>query len=126
MGDDSTTPNAKRRPKKPIITHSSILILSSFIVGIAVQRILPPDQVLLVLGAGVIGMLSYLGLDYVSRHRAERREIEAEVKQAEKLEGRLNKHVPPSIQPARVAAEVKPKAKVDWQTLVAVAEKSKR
>lgn len=125
MGDNEQQPRRQRRTRKALLTHTSILILSSFAVGVAVQQILPPEQVWLVLAAGLIGMFGYLGLDSVSRRRAEREAIEDEERLLERIEGRLNKHVPPSMQPvAKPATKAKPT--VDWQTLVAVAEKGKQ
>lgn len=73
----------------PLLSASTILILSGFLIGLTVGRMVGNDLSPFVLACGLAGFLAYLGLDVAATRRKE--ELEAEEKRM--MESRLDKHV---------------------------------
>jgi hypothetical protein len=85
--------SAARRPKptdeRPLISTSSILILSGFLIGVTVGKIVAEDLSPYVLACGLSGFLAYIALDIA----ATRREEEAAAEDIRHVHGRLDRHV---------------------------------
>ena len=85
--------SAARRPKptdeRPLISTSSILILSGFLIGVTVGKIVAEDLSPYVLACGLSGFLAYIALDIA----ATRREEEAAAEEIRHVHGRLDRHV---------------------------------
>jgi|GEM_PF-2035700 len=92
---------------RPLLSHTSILIISIFVLGMATGRIssLPADSTYLMMG--VFGLISYFGLGALANTRErKRRQQLMEIKEVA-LEGRLERHLTNDSQtnsPQRVAA----------------------
>jgi hypothetical protein len=84
---------APRKPKpteeRPLISTSSILILSGFLIGITVGKLVAEDLSPYVLACGLSGFLAYIALDIA----ATRREEEAAAEEIRHMHGRLDRHV---------------------------------
>jgi len=107
---------------KPLVSRSTILILSSFLVGVAVHHVLPPELEHYVLATGLVGLLSYLALDVAAARRRERRDELDRLKAANKFEGRLNRHLPAKTQPRSSPAASSSAEESEWQQFVTVAD----
>jgi len=78
-----------KRREKPLISVTSILILSAFLIGMAVGNVVSADLEPYVLACGLSGILAFMGLEMAGlRRRLE--QVEAEKRH---LEGRLERHV---------------------------------
>lgn len=92
--------SAARRPKptdeRPLISTSSILILSGFLIGVTVGKIVAEDLSPYVLACGLSGFLAYIALDIA----ATRREEEAAAEDIRHVHGRLDRHVSSINSPA--------------------------
>lgn len=87
-----TNPSSKRTTRDEehaILSTSSILILSGFLVGLTVGCEIGDDLSPFVLASGLAGFVAYLGLDVVATRRREEM-VAAEQRQ---MEQRLDKHV---------------------------------
>lgn len=84
---------AARRPKptdeRPLISTTSILILSGFLIGVTVGKIVAEDLSPYVLACGLSGFLAYIALDVA----ATRREEDAAAEEIRFVQGRLDRHV---------------------------------
>lgn len=82
-----------RKARKPLLSHSSILILSGFLIGMVFNQMTESGVEIYVFAAGLVGLLGYLCLDEL----AQRRRLQAEKTEFEqatnKLERRLNRHI---------------------------------
>ncbi|QDT91409.1 hypothetical protein [Gimesia algae] len=91
---------------RPLLSHTSILIISIFVLGMATGTTssIPADSTYLMMG--VFGLISYFGLGALAATRDRRlRKQEMEQKE-EALEGRLERHLSKDSQsnsPQRVA-----------------------
>ncbi|MCA9003906.1 MAG: hypothetical protein KDA70_01440 [Planctomycetaceae bacterium] len=91
---------------RPLLSHTSILIISIFVLGMATgtTSTLPADSTYLMMG--VFGLISYFGLGALAATR-ERKLRKQELEQKEEaLEGRLERHLSKDTQtntPQRVA-----------------------
>ncbi|WP_299469829.1 hypothetical protein [uncultured Gimesia sp.] len=92
---------------RPLLSHTSILIISIFVLGMATGGIshLPADSTYLMMG--VFGLISYFGLGALASTRERKRRQQLMEKKEEALEGRLERHLTNDSQtnsPQRVAA----------------------
>lgn len=92
---------------RPLLSHTSILIISIFVLGMATGRIssLPADSTYLMMG--VFGLISYFGLGALASTRERKRREQLMEKKEVALEGRLERHLTNDSQtnsPQRVAA----------------------
>lgn len=82
-----------RRPKateeRALISTTSILILSGFLIGVTVGKLVADDLSPYVLACGLAGLLAYIALDIA----ATRREEEAAEEEIRYMHGRLDRHV---------------------------------
>lgn len=82
--------DSRQAAANPLLSHSTILILSIFLIGLVSGQSLQPDVRLYGFGAGAAGMTIYFLLDVLKdrRKRVQRR------KAVKRLSNRLDKHVP--------------------------------
>ena len=78
---------------KPLLSHTSILIISIFILGMATGELstLPADSSYLMMG--VFGLVSYFGLGALASTRERRLRRQMLEQKGEALEGRLERHL---------------------------------
>ena len=87
----------KQKNRKPLITHSTVLILSGFLIGMVFRRMVDPSIEVYVFAAGLIGVFCYLGLDWLARRRQQQAaQLELERTNHE-LERRINRHIPHEV-----------------------------
>ena len=90
----STTKNTtKQASEKPLLSHSSILIFSGFLIGMVSRNAVRPGDEMLVYGAGVVGLVSYFGLGLLARARKQRATNHDFQQASTRLEKRINRHV---------------------------------
>lgn len=92
---------------RPLLSHTSILIISIFVLGMAAGAIssLPANSAYLMMG--VFGLISYFGLGTLASNREQKRQAQLREQKGEALEGRLERHLTNDSQsnsPQRVAA----------------------
>ncbi len=78
---------------RPLLSHTSILIISIFVLGMATGGVstLPADSNYLMMG--VFGLISYFGLGTLANTRERKRREQLREKKGEALEGRLERHL---------------------------------
>ncbi len=76
-------------PTRPLVSVTSLLILSGFLIGVAVGQGVADDLSPYVLSTGLAGVLAYLGFDCAATRRRER----ALLREQQQLMSRLNRHV---------------------------------
>ncbi len=88
--------NAKRKKanEKSLVSNSSILILSGFLIGTVSQQVAGPSAQMYVLLGGTIGLVAYLGLACLARQRAQRASLQACRQASSQLETRVDRHIP--------------------------------
>lgn len=91
--NDSRKDASKQIDKHPLLSHTSILIISFFILGMAIGEIssLPSDSTYLMMG--VFGLIAYFGLGALANTRERKRYQQVMEKKEEALEGRLERHL---------------------------------
>jgi len=77
-----------------LISHSSILIFSGFLIGLASGHSLPGESERLVFFAGLVGLIAYLGLGVAARHQRKLANERASRAARSRLEQRLDRHNP--------------------------------
>ncbi|MBW3541265.1 MAG: hypothetical protein KY476_13440 [Planctomycetes bacterium] len=82
------------RPPGSLVTHSTILILSGFLIGSAAGNLAGPEMTTTVYLAGAFGIAAYFGLRAAAAPG--RREVERLTGDlaASRLESRVNRHIP--------------------------------
>lgn len=91
---------------RPLLSHTSILIISIFILGMATGNVssVPANSAFLMMG--VFGVISYFGLGALADSRERKRRQQILEQKEEALEGRLERHLtsnPQCTPPQRVA-----------------------
>lgn len=108
MASAESKPNFRDRLRQSLLSQTSILILSAFLIGLAAQNVLPPRMGVYLFFGGAMGLFAYLGLDIVS-HRRRHRETEAAQQAIEsKLQNHLSRHQSPQtgVPPGRAPRTV--------------------
>ena len=82
----------KRHPK-PLLSHSTILILSAILIGLLVNHLLPAEFELYLYCGGAVGLLAYLGLDIVAARRREQEEARAQEQVERNFDSKMNRHI---------------------------------
>ncbi|QDT99823.1 hypothetical protein [Gimesia aquarii] len=79
--------------KGPLLSHTSILIISIFVLGMATGNIssLPTNSMYLMMG--VFGLISYFGLGALATRRERKKREKLLEKKGVALEGRLERHL---------------------------------
>ncbi len=98
-----TARKKRQKDRKPLLSHSSILILSGFLIGVVVRRMANPSVEVYVFAAGLIGIFCYLALDRLAQRRQQRAE-RIELEQANNnLDRRISRHIPqePQVRSSR-------------------------
>ena len=81
------------RSESPLISRSAILILSSVLIGTALGNGTFAGIYFYCFSAGTIGLISFLGLDYLAEHRA-RQTVSLGLERAhETISARIERHV---------------------------------
>ena len=79
--------------EKPLLSNSSILILSGFLLGMVITDFIPPAfRVSAILG-GTVGVIAFFSLGSVSRARAQQEAALKDELETVKLEGKVLRHV---------------------------------
>jgi hypothetical protein len=80
-----------RKPTREvqIISVSTVLILSAFLIGLAVGNVIGTELEPYVLACGLAGMLAFLGLELAAYHR----KVLAIEEEKQRMEERLARHV---------------------------------
>ncbi|MFQ5734598.1 MAG: hypothetical protein ACE5KM_21900 [Planctomycetaceae bacterium] len=79
---------------RPVLSHTSILIVSAFLIGIVVQNLLLVSNKVLVIGAAGVGLLGYLALDLVAARRRERDARLEQERLDSMIDNRMKRHQP--------------------------------
>ncbi len=83
----------KDRDREPdevqVISVTTILILSAFLIGIAIGNVIGTDLEPYVLACGLAGMLAFIGLELAAFHR----KMLALEEEKRHLESRLDRHI---------------------------------
>jgi hypothetical protein len=74
---------------RPLVSVTSLLILSGFLIGVAVGQGVADDLSPYVLSSGLAGVLAYLGFDCAATRRRE----QALLREQQQFMSRLNRHV---------------------------------
>ena len=92
---DAKGQNQKRDKKgsKPLLSHSTILILSAFLIGLLVNHVLPVEFELYLYCGGTVGLLAYLALDIAADRRREQEEILAQEQVERNFDSKMNRHI---------------------------------
>lgn len=80
---------SKANGEKPLISASTILILSGFLIGLTVGKIVNESLSPYVLSCGLAGFLAFIALELTSTQRQEQSAHEEQVH----VQGRLDRHV---------------------------------
>jgi len=94
MGARRRSSRKADEPERPLLSHSSVLVLSAFLIGVVVHHAAPPQLEPLLFGAGAVGLFAYLWLDIAAARRRERDEELAQEKIERRFESQVNRHVP--------------------------------
>ena len=84
----------KRESQRSVVSHSSILIISAFLIGIAAGRASNPTIQMCLFMLGAFGFVSYFGLGYLAQQRQAGADSRKLKRAARKLELRMDRHVP--------------------------------
>lgn len=76
----------------PLLSYSSILILSGFLIGLVASRAVERRWEPLIFLIGLFGLVSWFALGHLSRRREERRQQESIQLAASRLGSRLDRH----------------------------------
>jgi hypothetical protein len=76
-------------PERPLVSVTSLLILSGFLIGVAVGQGVADDLSPYVLSTGLAGVLAYLGFDCAATRRRERELL----REQQQFMSRLSRHV---------------------------------
>lgn len=87
----------KRGSQGSVVSHSSILILSAFLIGIAAGKAPNPALQMCMFMAGVIGFISYFGLGFLAQQRQAGAASRKQKRAAKKLELRMDRHIPRAV-----------------------------
>jgi len=92
---DSNAMNVKQQ--HPLLSHSSILIFSGFLIGLASAHSLAHRMSRIVLLAGIAGLIAYFALGLVAQKRQQRSTKAALRKATSHLEQQLERHNPRTL-----------------------------
>jgi hypothetical protein len=82
-------------PRRPLVSNSSTLVLSAFLIAAAAIELAADEVGIYVLACGLTGILAYIGLE-AARERRTQRAIAAREEEAHR---RLNRHLTTPIAP---------------------------
>jgi hypothetical protein len=94
MGARRQSPHSAGQPRRPLLSHSSVLVLSAFLIGVVVHHAAPPALEPFLFGGGAVGLFAYLGLDIAAARRRERAEELAQERIERRFESQVSRHVP--------------------------------
>ncbi len=100
MLPNSNSPTEPESDGRPIISRSSILILSGALIGMATGWWTRPTIEFPVFIAGVVGLAIYIGIGFAMQRRKEQAE-RARIRTARVLETRMHRHISHAHDPFR-------------------------
>lgn len=114
------TQGKKKKSPKPrfLVSRSTILILSGVLIGLGFGNGFTPSFQYLGPGAGWVGLISYVGLEMLARHRRERAAQRKMERTATTLASRIYRHIPRvTLQPAGPPLGESPRQDVSLMTV---------
>lgn len=92
-----------------LVSRTSILILSMFVIGMSLGQPISPGSRTAVFVAGLCGVFAYAGLEWLACYRQARSALAFELAAA-RLHRRLRRHIPreSGVQPPRLRRRVPP------------------
>lgn len=94
MGARRRTRAVDDSQQRPLLSHSSVLVLSAFLIGVVVHHAAPAALEPFLFGGGAVGLFAYLGLDIAAARRRERAEELAQERIERRFETQVNRHLP--------------------------------
>lgn len=88
------TTDSTKRVRQPLITRTSILILSGALIGYGVQFPLSSLMHISILGGGIVGLGAFLALDLLADKKRTEMRSRMLSQMNWTLESRLHKHIP--------------------------------
>jgi len=85
---------------KPLISQSTILILSGFLIGSIFREYAEPRLGRNILFAGMVGLVAYIGLVFGTYSHRARKRLAAQQQASSDLEHRIERHISESSTPA--------------------------
>ena len=85
---------------RPLVSHTSILILSGLLIGMVAGSWTHPTLEMPVFVAGVLGLVMYIGVSRVAQRR-QQNALQTRERSLHKLEVRLHRHVSHAHGPSR-------------------------
>jgi hypothetical protein len=101
MPSDNTTRRGPGTAPAAILTHSTILILGGFLIGMGAVDMAAAGIRNYVYLAGSFGVVAYIGLAHVARRRGQQAIVREEERAAARMECRVSRHVSPSVRRER-------------------------
>jgi arginine exporter protein ArgO len=105
MRQSNTRNQKNRRSQGSVVSHSSILIISAFLVGMAAGKASNPTLQMCLFLSGAFGFISYFGLGYLAQQRQASAVSRNKKRAAKKLELRMDRHIPRSASLAESGVE---------------------
>ena len=93
MRQSKSRSQKKRDSKGAVVSHSSILIISAFLIGSAAGKAPNPTMQTCLFMMGVFGFVSYFGLGHLAKKRQVGAASRKQQRAVKKLELRVDRHV---------------------------------
>ncbi len=100
---------------KPLLSHSTILILSAFLVGMAAGKAPNVKIEMMLYLTSICGVIAYFSLGRLAIKRRRLAEQREQQKAAQQLEVRVGRHIPQPLQESDRTRGERPKLDVDHQ-----------
>ena len=118
------SPNDPSPIARPVVSHTTILILSGLLIGMVAGSWTHPNVQMPVFVAGVLGLVMYIGVSRVAQRRQQSAHQTRE-RSLNKLEIRLNRHVSHAHDPWRQRPHLR-RANAEHQYLPVVMSRDTR
>jgi hypothetical protein len=93
MSSATSRQGSRAEAARPLLSRTTIPILSGFLLGMAARNTVAPEMEFYVYAAGVCGLIAWLGLRYVAEARSRRDAALAGERATEKLKDHVTRHV---------------------------------
>ncbi|MBT4867924.1 MAG: hypothetical protein HON53_22715 [Planctomycetaceae bacterium] len=93
MRQSKSNNQKKRDSKGAVVSHSSILIISAFLIGSAAGKAPNPTMQMCLFMLGAFGFVSYFGLGHLAKRRQAGAANRKQKRAAKKLELRVDRHI---------------------------------
>lgn len=94
MPDQTRLPRAKAPRPKPLLSHSSILVLTGYVIGAGSSDMLGPDLALRVKISGLMGLAGFYAITYLAEKRRIWMARLARERATHQIESRMHRHIP--------------------------------